>query len=171
MSFVLEDGTGLADATSYASEDDFDTYTEDRGYTVTVGDTEAALIRATQILDATYRREFPGSRTNGRAQALEWPRTGATDFNGDDIDEDEVPIEIIEATCELALRELASPGSTMPDLDRGGTVHRVRAGSVEVEYGANASATTTFQLIDGILAPLIGDVSTGGISSITATRG
>lgn len=172
MSFVLEDGTGLPNATSYASEDDFDTYTEDRGYVVSVGDVEQALVRATQVLDSTYRKQFPGSRTNGRLQALEWPRTGAIDFDQQAIADDEVPIEIIEATCELALRELASPGSTMPDLDRGGTVKSIKAGSVSVEYGANAQPTTTFQLIDGILAPLIGEITDpGGAFTMTTTRG
>jgi len=169
MAFIVEDGTGVAGATSYASEDDFDTYVEDRNYTVTVGDTETALVRATQVLDATYRKRYPGARTNGRDQSLEWPRTGATDDASNTIADDEIPVEIIDATCELALRELASPGSTMPDIDRGGQPRRLRAGSVEIEYGANASATATFSLIDGILDGLLSG-SGGGIQG-TATRG
>ncbi len=169
MAFIVEDGSNVAGATSYASEDDFDTYTEDRNYTVTVGDTETALVRATQVLDATYRKRYPGYRTDGRDQSLEWPRTAATDDAGNEIAVDEIPIEIIDATCELALRELASPGSTMPDLDRGGQVHRLKAGSVEIEYGANAAAMTVFSLIDGILDGLL----TGSSGSIQgfSTRG
>jgi len=170
MPIVVEDGTGLPAANSYASEDDFDTYTEDRAYVVVVGDTEAALIRGTQSLEAMYGTRWPGQRLNGRDQGLGWPRTGAIDANGETIDENEVPIEVIEATAELAMRELATPGSTSPDLARGGTVRRVRAGSVEVEYASNAQATTTFTLIDGILEPLIGPTTHGGVSSGFATR-
>jgi hypothetical protein len=60
----------------------------------------------------------------------------------------------------------------MPDLDRGGTIKSVKAGSVSVEYAANAQANTTFQLIDGILAPLIGEItSPGGAFTMTTTRG
>jgi hypothetical protein len=169
MAFVVEDGTGVAGATSYCSEDDFDTYVEDRNYTVTVGDTETALIRATQVLDATYRKRFPGYRTNGRDQNLEWPRTEATDDADNAIEVDEIPIEIIDATCELALRELASPGSTMADIDRGGQPKRLKAGSVEIEYGANATTKAVFSLIDGILDGLLAG-SAGGLQGFT-TRG
>ena len=171
MPIVVEDGTGLPDANAYASEDDFDTYTEDRGYAVVVGDTEAALIRGTAALESMYGLRWPGERTHGRDQGLGWPRTGATDIDDNVILDDEIPVEVIEATIELAMRELASPGSTMPDLARGGTVRRVRAGSVEVEYAANAIPTTTFTLIDGILQPLIGSTSHGGLSSGFTTRG
>ena len=169
MAFVVEDGTGVAGATSYASEDDFDTYVEDRNYTVTVGDTETALVRATQVLDATYRKRFPGTRTNGRSQSLEWPRSGATDDADNTIADDEIPHEIIDATCELALRELASPGSTMPDIDRGGQAKRLRAGSVEIDYGANATPYAVFSLIDGILEGLLAG-SGGGLQG-SAVRG
>jgi hypothetical protein len=168
MPFVVEDGSGLPDATSYASTDFFDNYTDDRGYAVGTGDTEQALIRATQVLDATYARRFTGTRTNGREQALEWPRSGATDIAGNAIPDDEIPIEILEATAELALREVTVPGSTMPDLARGGSIRSLRAGSVAIEYGANASSTTIFSLINGILAPLIGSL---GAFVGTVTRG
>lgn len=168
--FIVEDGTGVVGATSYCSEDDFDNYTEDRNYTVTVGDTETALVRATQVLDAIYRRRYPGTRTFGRGQSLEWPRTDATDVNDVALDIDEIPEEIIAATCELALRELASPGSTMPDLERGGDIRRLAAGSVSIEYGASASVKTVFSLIDGIMSSLIGGGTDGGMFA-TTTRG
>ena len=104
-------------------------------------------------------------------QGLGWPRSGATDVDEQEIAEDEVPIEVVEATIELAVRELASPGSTTPDLERGGSVLRVKAGSVEVQYGAQAIPTTTFTLVDGILAPLIGPTTHGGLTTSIATRG
>jgi hypothetical protein len=123
------------------------------------GDREAALIRATQAIDALYRGRFPGSRTDGRTQPLEWPRSQAYDIDDEEIADDEIPQEVIDATCEAALRELVEAGSMMPDLDRGGGIKRVKAGSVEVEYNGAASATTTFSLIDGILAPIVGNPS------------
>jgi hypothetical protein len=157
MAFLVEDGTGIEGATSYASEDDADTYWEDRNNTDWTGtDKEAALIRATHSLDYMYRGRFPGLKTNGRAQSLEWPRSEAYDAEDEEIAEDEIPQEIIDATCELALRELIEAGSTMPDLDRGGHIRRVKAGSVEVEYAGGATATTTYSKVDGILAGLLG---------------
>ena len=163
MSLVLEDGSAPEGANSYAEVADADAYHSARGnslWTETSTSPDqgktAALIRATQSLDAIYRSRFPGYKTNGRDQSLEWPRTEATDNEGEEIAEDEIPTEIINAVCEFALRELIEAGSTMPDLDRGGNAKRIKAGSVEIEWGANASANTVFQTVDGILAGLLG---------------
>lgn len=170
MTIVVEDGTGLADANSYVSEDEADTYADDRGITAwtdSTADKEAALVRATTTLDATYRTRFTGSKLNGRAQALEWPRINAYDWLGNLLDDDEVPIEVRDATVELAIRELADPGSTMPDLDR--AVRSLAAGSVRIEYAANARETTTFSIVGAIMSSLIG----GGRTSMVgeAVRG
>jgi hypothetical protein len=156
MGIIVEDGTGLAGANSYASEDELDTYTDDRAITLATGDAEAALIRATAAIDAIYGSRFPGYKTNGRDQNLLWPRIYAYDGDGDLIDSDEIPVEIKNATCEAAVRELTTPGSMSPDLERGGGVKRLKAGSVEIEYGSNAEAGTTFSVIDGILSALLG---------------
>jgi hypothetical protein len=166
---VLEDGTGIEAANSYVSEDDLDTYCDDRATTLADGDAEAALVRATASLDARYRSRYPGYRTSGRSQGLDWPRTSAYDGEGNAIASDEIPVEVKNAVCELAIRELTSPGSTMPDLERGGQIRRLKADTVEIEYGANAEARTTFQLIDGIMAPLLGS-SISSLSGV-AVRG
>jgi Putative DnaT-like ssDNA binding protein len=171
MAFVVEDGTGVTGATSYCSEDDFDTYTEDRGYAVVVGDTEQALVRATQCLDGIYRLQFSGTKTHGRSQSLEWPRTDATDAEGLTLATNEIPIEIIEATCELALRELAAPNSILPDLERGGGIQSLRAGSVAITYTNAAATTTTLQLINGILSSLIGGSARTGTAFGQTMRG
>lgn len=176
MAIVLEDGSGVADANSYAEVTTADAYHSARGNaTWTEASTSpdqgktAALVRATAAIDAAYRMRFPGVRTNGRDQALEWPRAYAitdasdpdsigniTDAEGWEIDTDEIPQEIIDAVCEAALRELIEPGSMMPDLVRGGWIKRLKAGSVEIEYGSNATPETVYSLIDGILAKLLG---------------
>ena len=163
---IIEDGTGVAGANSYASVETADSYHSARGNsTWTEASTSpdqgktAALIRATQSLDAIYRSRFPGTKTNGRDQTLEWPRTDATDAEDEVIDDEEIPTEVIHALCELALRELVEAGSTTPDLERGGAIKRLKAGSVEIEYGSNASLNTTFQTVDGILAGLLGAAS------------
>ncbi len=154
---IVEDGTGLSTANSYVSENDADTYFEDRGntdWTDSSDDKEAALIRATAAIDATYRARFSGYKTNMRDQALEWPRTAAYDAQGNLVEG--VPIEIINATIEAAARELTEAGSMMPDLSRGGDIRRLQAGSVAIEYSAAASVVTTRTLIDGILSGLLG---------------
>ncbi len=149
MALVLEDGTGLANANSYASEATLGTYADDRGLTLASGDAEAALIRASQWLDSTYRSRFQGYRVRERAQALEWPRFSVYDASGFLVDSDSVPVEIVSATCEAAIRELTEAGSLAPDLDRGGQIKELGAGSVRIVYGDNAPTSTTYTAING----------------------
>ncbi|WP_051677254.1 DnaT-like ssDNA-binding protein [Bradyrhizobium sp. URHD0069] len=160
---IVEDGTGLADANSSVSVADADAYHSARGNSAwTEASTSpdqgkaAALIRGTAAIEAMIRNRLSGEKINGREQALLFPRSGMTDADGEEIAEDEIPVEIVHAVCEASLRELVAPGSMSPDLERGGQIRRLKAGSVEIEYGGNASAQTTFSIIDGILAGLLG---------------
>ena len=137
---------------------------------------EAALRRATSYIDNVYRPRFVGVRTNRRLQALEWPRTGAyysappvgdmpyglggASYSGlygyDTIAVNAIPVEIANATCEAALREVTDPGSLNPDLEKGGAItHRLKAGSVEVEYRGGTSALTVYTAISRALSGLL----------------
>ncbi len=168
MAFLLEDGTGVAGANSYITETDLSNYADDRSITLAAGDAEGASIRGTQFIE-TYRPRFVGYRTHGRDQGLEWPRTGVLDAQYFPINGNEIPIEIKQATCEAAIRELENPGSMLADLERGGAIKLLKAGSVEIEYGANAAAVTTYRIIDGILSGLLGAI--GPSVTATAIRG
>mgnify|MGYP000500491630 CR=1 FL=1 len=130
----------------------------------------AALIRASDYIDATYRARFSGSKVGGRAQMREWPRIDAVDASGEEIDDETVPIEIERATYEAALRELEQPGSLSPDFVAAQQVVRERVeGAVEVQYSEKivgvGSVTPVVSIIDGILSGLLtGGASTGGTS-------
>lgn len=172
VDMIVEDGTVVAGANSYGEVEDCVTYATSRGLTFAAmpeDEAKSALIRATDAMDATYRQRLPGDKVDGRDQSLEWPRTGATDANGDTIEEDEVPDEWVRATFEMAVRERANPGSMMPDLERGGAIRSIRAGSVGIDYGNNASATTVFTKIDGMLSGLLGGVDDS--PTVHAVRG
>jgi hypothetical protein len=163
MALILEDGTGPAGANAYATEAMCDTYCDTRAITDwtsnTTGDKEAALIRGSIGIDGLYRARFPGYRTYFRAQGLEWPRTMAYDAEGILVPGNAVPQEIIDAACEAAVRELVAPGSMIPDLERGGGILRLQAGSVAIDYGAASTPYTTFGVIDGIVAKLLSPMS------------
>lgn len=168
MALTVEDGTGVAGAESYVSVADCADYATARGLTFPVSpenEAEAALRVATAWIDGKYRTRFPGSRTNGRSQGLEWPRTDATDASGEDIAEDEIPVEIISATCEAAIRELASAGSLNPDrVATDGALKRqldkVGPLETETEYFEGGSASgPIFGTIDDILSSLLGRAS------------
>lgn len=182
MTLLVETGAGVATADSYVSAASCLAYAVARGSTFGSDDAaDAALRRGTSYIDNTYRSRFPGYRTFRRAQGLEWPRTGAfysypdspeppyaygpdggvlaygyVEWPFDPIGANAIPPEIVAATCEAAVREYAEPGVLLPDLDRGGLVASLKAGSVEVKYAGGAPGQTVFQAVEAALSGLIG---------------
>jgi hypothetical protein len=114
MALVLikEDGTGRADANSYANAADGDAYHDGHLYAATwtaasAANKEKALVFATRLIDSQY--QFNGFKANS-AQALQWPREDCHDADADGwaggtLSETAVPKAVADATCELA-REL-----------------------------------------------------------------
>lgn len=165
MALVVEDGTGLATADSYVSLADASTYAIAKGLTfaITGGDqttAEQALRRATTWIDAVYASQFSGVRKNRRSQALEWPRVGAVDRDYNYVANDAVPIEIVRATVEAAVREKATPGSLNPDITPGKVKRAFRVGEIAVEYAVGSGSVQEQQpvvtVINGILSRLLG---------------
>lgn len=150
-----------------------DAYHAARANTAWAGDEaakQAALIRASAYIDGRYRKLmpsgvwvslFPGTKTVGRAQAREWPRTGAVDYEGNRLSPIEVPVEVEQATYEAAIRELVSPGSLSPDYVASQTIKREKVGPLETEYvtatgeGAAGSVRPVVSVIDEIIAPVL----------------
>lgn len=167
----VETGTGVASpaANSYVTVAEADQYHSDMGNTdwaaATTALKEAALIRACRSIDRMYARKFKGSPTNFGTQNLEWPRSGVwlsdqaqnydvADYTGS-VADNVIPKALKEAQFEAAIRELQVPGSLTPDLDRGGAIKSVQAGSVGVTYSDGANPKTVFQAIQGALVHLL----------------
>jgi hypothetical protein len=121
LTLVKEDGTGLANANTYASRADGDAYHESvvggtdwTGASTTVRD--AALAMATRTLDAMFR--FKGRRVT-TTQALQWPRNDVIDAEAGDpsvlLSASAVPASLVGATCELARRLLVEDRTGDPD--------------------------------------------------------
>lgn len=146
---VVEDGSGLDNANTYASIADGDTYHalfNNETWTDAISDEKAtALVNATQYLD--LRWEFVGepvtpSDPNTAGQALKWPRTNGGsnifDLRGNEIGDEEVPFQIVNATLEYALVYLTSgrllPSPSVPDdAGRFVTLKREKLGPLEEE--------------------------------------
>ena len=100
----------------------------------------SALVSATSSLD---RQDWLGEKFDV-GQTLDFPRSGLTDAEGNEVDETTVPQEVLDATCEYALgligdTELASEANT------GNNFKKLVAGSAEVEYfrGSNGQRFPT----------------------------
>lgn len=157
----------------YGTRAKADAYHLERGNSAWAGTDAAkdsALVRGTDYIDGRYRWRltsgrwqsmFPGERTAGRTQAREWPRTGAEDYDGNEIPDDETPIEAEHATYEAALRELVEPGSLSPDYVPSGQVIREKVGPIEVGYSAPQVTDNMLPnrpiipMIDEIIAPIV----------------
>lgn len=110
MAFLQETGSGLASANSYSSISFFTTFHTDRGRSLidpttsavyTDAQIQAALVLCSDFLDTKFT--FIGYRLNN-TQAMEWPRVGA--YYRDGRYATGVPVEVEEATVELALKVL-----------------------------------------------------------------
>jgi hypothetical protein len=173
VAFVVETGAALSNSNTYISVDDADAYHALRGndawFLATLPAKESALIKAAFYLVAKYRTRWRGIRVK-REQALDWPRAGVIteDFFDPQTDprpalfpnlayevpEDEIPKEIKDAQCEIALRIIGGT-DPLPDISSGGDIKKLVAGPVSVEYfGAGqgtAEASIEFPMVDGML--------------------
>jgi len=140
VTLVVEDGTSKSDANGYVSAAFVDTYHDDRGNTdwtpLSPDDKARAIIKATDYIDKRFGRQFRGFRSQ-KAQALEWPRTGA--FDNDSYaytSEDIIPRQLQKACSEYALRTIAK-SELAPDPTTSGigavTMEKEVIGPIETE--------------------------------------
>jgi hypothetical protein len=134
-----------------------------------ISDPEQALQRGSDYIDARYREQlasgrwvsmFAGRRAGGRDQQREWPRVGASDYEGNDIASDEDPIEVIHATFEAAILEGATPGILSPGYVPSEQVTQETVGPVTVKYADSAKSGSTpnrpvYPYIDELIAPVL----------------
>lgn len=165
MALVLEDGTGLANAESFASVAEATAFFSGRGKADAwdaVEDKEAALRNASDYIQFTYAGRWSGKRLSAN-QALDWPRVGVYDADSRSyVASNVVPRRVKNACIELALR--AAAGELVNDLGRETVSESVDV--ISVTYAQGGKRQTTYASVDAWLAPLLG----GGGSSIAVVR-
>lgn len=168
MTIIVETGSGVAGAESYATVAQVDSYWSGRATNpnsavwaaLTTASKESSLREATSYLDATYGASYIGKR-RGYVQGLLWPRSGALDSDGYPLPD--LPQELVTAVAELAVR--ASTGTPLAD-DTNPlemiTKETKKVGPLEktVEYASpvavgGATVNKVYGAVDGILAPIL----------------
>lgn len=166
MALVVEDGTGLAAAESYASVAAADAYWSGRIHTpisstwliATTAQKESALREATSWLEAEFGQRWIGRRESAE-QALSWPRTSSiADEDGtypaladaEGFTLDPIPGELSAATISLAGSALqgssgASPGSLLADASSAAGIKRQKVGDVEVEWADGSGSLSALR--------------------------
>lgn len=175
MALVVEDGSGKADAESYLTVVDADTYHTNFGTAsaswggASTSDKEVALRKATRYLEASiYVRRWRGQKST-TTQALAWPRAGVIldDLSADmdlyvpggyQIAADEIPQRLKDATAILASKVIEGD-DLLGDVDEPGAIKRtkVKAGPIEeeIEYAGARTRQPQYSLVDGLLSILL----------------
>jgi hypothetical protein len=161
MAFTVEDGTGVVGANSYATVAFADAYFAERGNDVWSAitddaDKESYLIRATDYIENFFGRRFIGEMV-ATDQALSWPRTCASPYL-----ETAIPLRLLKATAEYALRAIDGPLAPDPTRDPPGfalVTTRKAVGPIEKEFrpvGSNrATLMRSYPEADALIAPLL----------------
>lgn len=158
MPFIVEDGTGLANAESYCTVAFADEYHDKRANLAwdLVQEKEAALRKATDYMIQAYRTAWKGYRVSAE-QALDWPRNDVvlSDVYAQSqnalVPNDQVPSQVKMACAELAFK--AASDELNPDLTQ--QVLSKTVGPISVTYDSNSPQQTRFRAIDMLLRPLM----------------
>lgn len=165
MPFVVEDGTGRADATSFCSVADADAYLGSASTTwqsSTTATKQTALEQATRFIAQTYDGEWIGTRRL-EGQALPWPRSCAYDSDGFSVGYSSVPRAVRDATIEAARRHVE--GTVLsPDQDGGGSTRKeeLAVGPIRISTefssprsGSGDDPASRFPVVERLLRPLL----------------
>jgi hypothetical protein len=141
MALTPEDGSGVPGADALITLEFCTTFCEGQGLTgwtdnprSPADDDEAAIRRASTWLSNAWT--WKGTRTHGRDQGQAFPRDDLTDGEGEDVGNDEVPIEIQQACAIAAAYERANPGGLSPAVTMTDRIKREKIDVLETEYFA-----------------------------------
>lgn len=162
--FVVEDGTGLADANSLCSVAVADQYHEDYGNTdwalKTLAEKQQALRLGTQAHEVRYGSRLRGSRVN-EGQSLSWPRISVTRENF------VVPSNVVPTETKYCVAVLARSSFTevlVPDIAKPAAIKkkRTQTGPVvtEVEYVGGLQSEKQYSLADSLVSQFITSMGT-----------
>lgn len=143
---TIEDGSIVSGANSYAEIADVTAYATLYGWSFSGTSTaqEQAILRS-MIYIESFEDRFCGGRVSA-SQALSWPREYVPDAKGTGyLDSDAIPSGLVNALCEAAILELATPGVLTATIDADDigvrrTRDKIGPMETEVEYGNRNSA-------------------------------
>lgn len=163
MIFIVEDGTGKKNATSFTGVAFADRYFDTLGYeeweTLTEDEKKKALNQGTRYINL-FR--FVGIKRT-QEQALSWPRQDAVDTDG--YVREGIPVEIKIAACEAAVR--AHRGEFFKDRDN--SIKSSKVDDVSIEYFEGVSKEKTFPIIERLLAGIVFQPEAGGLNFTRGT--
>lgn len=154
MALVVEDGSIVADANTYGTEEGLIAYATARGITITTDKEEEYLIRAMDVIEYL---PLPGIKYT-EDQALQFPRSY---FYIDRflIGTDEIPNLLIECQYEaaIAINEGYDPNAVVTRVKK-----RVTVGPITTEYEPSGPSKAIYQPLFNKLNKLLGNHPNNG---------
>lgn len=173
VTFVVEDGSGVAFANSYVTLDEADDYLSIKGASadawiaLTDEEKEEYLMWATRLLD--QRADFEGHLTyTDPLQTLRWPRSGVMGRDCISVEIDVIPNPIKAATIEIAWHLFSQQVDPSLGTSTGsGEIKRIKADVLEIEYQVSGDVDTVSPFPKGINAILwpLGSLAITGTSN------
>lgn len=162
INVIVENGTGVTGANSYASVEDARTFATNRGIGLSTDDdvVAAQLISAFDFIE-TKECEFQGCRVYVESA---FPRTGVV-INKREIPADEIPALLIVAQFQLVIAQ-NNGIDIMPNFVAADYVTEEKVGPLTTKYADPLAVGVAPKLgaVDAALAPLFGQCASGGMS-------
>lgn len=152
MTLIIEDGTKIANANSYATLAEIRAFAALRGVTLSAVDAtlEVQAIKAMDYLES-LRDSYKGTKKYSD-QALQWPRLDVW-VDGYQLASTTIPVLLKNAQCQLCI-EINNGVDLMPT-STGGSIKREKVDVIEIEYQPSASSIQKMRAFEGFLSPLL----------------
>ena len=158
MPLIIEDGSVVSGANSYATYQEIEAYADARGIEL-AADSE---ILAIQAMDYLQSLDYKGDKVSA-LQSLKFPRSGV-DVDGFTLDSDSVPYVLKNAQCATAI-SIDQGVDPLAAITPG--VKREKLDVLEVEYQDGASSQSINRTINALLRPLL---AAGGAFRVSPGR-
>lgn len=159
MTLIVEDGSLMAGANTYASLDTIKDFALNRG--VTLGsDSQIEVWNASAIDYLEGRRcEYEGQKV-AQIQSLQFPRTGLV-IDGFDFPSTAIPKELVSANCQLIIEQ--SLGIVLRPTQDGAVVKSETIGLIKTDYAVSVGShpMPVMPAVEDLLAPLLKRACTG----------
>lgn len=160
MTIIVEDGSIVSGANSYASEAELTAYATDRGLTLTTG-AEQLLISA---MDWVEVQSFKGTKSTSD-QPLQWPRESVY-IDGYLIASDEIPQDLKLLQMRLAVD--IDAGSDPNGVSSQNVKQETVFGAVSVTYQDGSGVSNVSKQVSALLSKL---TNGGGVNQFSVMRG
>ena len=154
MALVVEDGSIVADANSYATVAEIKAYALTRGSNLNAKqDTQVEIlaIKAMDWLEA-QRARYQGYKTDPVNQTLQWPR-GDVYIDCYEFDENSIPQQLKDAQCQLCI-EQNNGVELFPSNDPNILRERIED-FIEIEYrNSNNNGAPSMSAVDSLMRVL-----------------